>query len=337
MFSLTALIFLSMLNLIWCAEIDMISADQNKVNCQHRSTSGRDYRGRANTTETGIPCQMWSDTQPHDHQFTHVGDHNFCRNPTGSQNTRVWCYTSDPSIEGETCSVTFCPSLKVLDFSLDNDWEPDLNDTYTYASILKENFPSSFTICTAFMVEWWGMYQNSPLFRLLDDFGKNKKWLYVEVDAAPTHTGYTVVFSGIQFAATSPSIFFRFQWTRLCLSFNTSTSMVTLVVDGNQLAKKFVVVEKNLNNLNMIIGWGDHNQKNPGKITDVNIFSTALTNMEEMTMAGTKKCGAPGDYVNWEEADWNLYSEARIIEVDSAMGPCKKESKMSLCALKMMF
>ena len=58
-----------------------ISKRQRQISCQHRSTSGRDYVGEANTTVDGIPCQMWSDTNPHDHDFTHVGDHNFCRNP----------------------------------------------------------------------------------------------------------------------------------------------------------------------------------------------------------------------------------------------------------------
>ena len=35
--------------------------------CQQKSTSGQDYVGVANTTIEGIPCQKWSDTQPHDH------------------------------------------------------------------------------------------------------------------------------------------------------------------------------------------------------------------------------------------------------------------------------
>ena len=47
-----------------------------------------------------------------------------------------------------------CP-LKALDFSLDNDDEPDENSSYTHATLQKENLPHSFTICTAFMVEAW--------------------------------------------------------------------------------------------------------------------------------------------------------------------------------------
>ena len=88
--------------------------------CQQRSTSGRDYMGETNTTVDRILCQRWSETQPHNHPFTHVGDHNFCRNPDGDTNG-VWCLTTDPEVWFQYCSVPFCPTLRALDFSLDND------------------------------------------------------------------------------------------------------------------------------------------------------------------------------------------------------------------------
>ena len=85
-----------------------------QIGCQYSATEGRDYRGTANTTKTGIPCQKWSDTQPHNHSFTHVGDHNFCRNPDGMDDQRVWCFTADPNIEWDFCSVPFCPPMNGL-------------------------------------------------------------------------------------------------------------------------------------------------------------------------------------------------------------------------------
>ena len=121
-------------------------------NCQWESTSGRDYVGRTNTTVDGIPCQIWSHTHPHDHIFTHVGKHNFCRNPDGALQSQVWCYTTDPDRERQNCSVPFCPPLKAIDVSLDNDHKQDEQNSYTHASLQKENFPSSFAICTAFML-----------------------------------------------------------------------------------------------------------------------------------------------------------------------------------------
>ena len=55
----------------------------------------------------------------------------------------------------QPCNVPLCPPQKALDFSLDNDQKPDENNSYTHASLQMEAFPPSFTICTAFMVEWW--------------------------------------------------------------------------------------------------------------------------------------------------------------------------------------
>ena len=104
-----------------------------KIGCQKRSTSGRDYGGEANTTVGGITCQKWSDSQPHNHPFTDVGDHNFCRNPNGAPGG-VWCLTTDPRVVWQKCSVPLCP-LKALDLSLDNDWKPDENNSYTHASL----------------------------------------------------------------------------------------------------------------------------------------------------------------------------------------------------------
>ena len=159
--------------------------------CQHKSTSGREYVGEANITVDRIPCQRWSDTEPHDHSFTHVGDHNFCRNPDGDANG-VWCLTTDPKYMAQYCSVPFCPPLKALDFSLDNDYEPDENNSYTHASLQKENLPPSFTICTAFMVEAWNKYFDAKLFVLRDE--KGEVWHWVQILAQDTYTEITFQF-----------------------------------------------------------------------------------------------------------------------------------------------
>ena len=117
------------------------SRERRKIGCQQKSTSGRSYTGEANTTVDGIPCQRWSYTQPHDHKFTHAGDHNFCRNPNGASQSQVWCHTTDPEHKLQNCSVPFCPPLKALDFSLDNDRKPDKKNSFTHASLWKEGLP----------------------------------------------------------------------------------------------------------------------------------------------------------------------------------------------------
>ena len=63
-----------------------------------------------NRTMSGYPCQRWSLTVPHDHQFTGTGDHNFCRNPVDSGVDQLWCYANTTKFEWEYCLVPFCSS-----------------------------------------------------------------------------------------------------------------------------------------------------------------------------------------------------------------------------------
>ena len=147
--------------------------------CQTRSMYGRDYVGSVNTTKDGTPCQRWSDREPHEHSFHHVGDHNFCRNPYEAPIDQVFCYTSDPSKRYQVCSVPICPPLKVLDFSLDNDMKPDTENEYTHAS-LSLDLPPSFTICTSFMVESWSEFSVVDVF-LLKDMEAKQDWLFVHM------------------------------------------------------------------------------------------------------------------------------------------------------------
>ena len=101
--------------------------------CQSKAMSGRDYKGRVNVTKDGVPCQRWNESEPHKHPFSYVGDHNYCRNPIEAPVSEVFCYTSDPNVRYQFCSVPFCPPLQVLDFSLDNDMKPDEENEFTNA------------------------------------------------------------------------------------------------------------------------------------------------------------------------------------------------------------
>ena len=112
---------------------------------------GASYSGKANVTASGRTCQVWSTSHPHEHPYTEVGDHNYCRSPRGSLG--VWCYTTDPGSRWEYCSVPICGNMmNVLDFSTDNDQWPDSNGEYTSAILEAGPLPRSLTICSAFMV-----------------------------------------------------------------------------------------------------------------------------------------------------------------------------------------
>ena len=68
-------------------------------------TDGTSYTGRANTTASGLACQMWSDNTPHNSSYPEVGEHNYCRNPAGFG---LFCYTEDPGRRWEFCDVPLC-------------------------------------------------------------------------------------------------------------------------------------------------------------------------------------------------------------------------------------
>ena len=81
------------------------------VGCQNKGTHGREYNGTANTTAKGTPCEMWSDatyTFFLDIGFTHVGEHNYCRNPVGSKKNAVWCLVNLPFVGPQPCWKIHC-------------------------------------------------------------------------------------------------------------------------------------------------------------------------------------------------------------------------------------
>ena len=46
-------------------------------------------------------------------------------------------------------------------------------------------------------------------------------------------------------------------------------------------------------------------------VSQLNMFSFPLSTarMVALTKAGGEECGAPGDYVSWEEEDWKVHSQ----------------------------
>ncbi|XP_053577107.1 hepatocyte growth factor-like protein isoform X2 [Bombina bombina] len=75
---------------------------------------GEGYRGKANTTTSGIPCQRWDSQSPHQHRFLPDKypckglDENYCRNPDGSE--APWCFTTQPGMRVAYCfQIKRCP------------------------------------------------------------------------------------------------------------------------------------------------------------------------------------------------------------------------------------
>ena len=73
-----------------------VISDEGNRECQEGSPPGVNYSGRMNVTLSGRTCQVWSTSEPHEHDFTDLGEHNYCRNPDGD-NRGAWCHTTDPN------------------------------------------------------------------------------------------------------------------------------------------------------------------------------------------------------------------------------------------------
>ena len=94
-------------------------------------------------------------------------------------------------------------TLKVLDFSEDNDHQPDSNGEYTSATLEAGPLPESFTICSALMVEAWTTeFTTTELFELLDNDGN--RWGRIELNSASSYTEYV--------HRVWPVFFCRTQW-----------------------------------------------------------------------------------------------------------------------------
>ena len=224
-------------------------------------------------------------------------------------------------------------SLKVLDFSADNDQKPDSNGEYTSATLEAGPLLESFTICSAFMVKNWTTdWPEALMFAMLAQDGS--AWSY-NIMYAGYYTSYSGKLGPVYLQWETAAAFFPRQWLHVCFSVDSMAKNATMVVDGQLLVEEYRREEdaKRPTTINLQLGSDPRTKREyTGTIAELNIFNSPLSveRMKSQTTAGAKECGAPGDLVNWEEAEWVLHSQAKMIEVDREReGPCK-ESKVQV-------
>ena len=73
------------------------------------------YMGKRSFTKSGLPCQRWDQRIPHVHDYDSTdfpGSEsladvsNYCRTPDGAD--IPWCFTLDPEVRKEECSIQNC-------------------------------------------------------------------------------------------------------------------------------------------------------------------------------------------------------------------------------------
>ena len=122
----------------------------------------------------------------------------------------------------------------VLDVSADVDQEADALGEYTGASLTKPGMPRDFTICGAFRTEaWTTAFSGTRLFQLIGKDGK--MWGYLGIFAAYTYTEYSGPLGRATLRVTTEKVWFPVTWTHVCVSMDTVSGRVVLVVDGQVL------------------------------------------------------------------------------------------------------
>ncbi|XP_061430401.1 hepatocyte growth factor-like protein isoform X2 [Lethenteron reissneri] len=82
--------------------------------------NGSGYRGDKNSTESGLPCQAWGDSEPHDSRYlpsfypTFDLEGNSCRNPA-QEPGEPWCYTMDSNRRRERCGIPRCDEVPCVE------------------------------------------------------------------------------------------------------------------------------------------------------------------------------------------------------------------------------
>ncbi|XP_068190969.1 muscle, skeletal receptor tyrosine-protein kinase [Antennarius striatus] len=102
-----------------CTHVPFVAVKTDEITTTCYNDRGRFYQGNINITGSGIPCQSWSQQIPHQHRLSVdvipelKNSVNYCRNP-GGVNDRPWCYTSNPNVRWEYCTVTQCGEERTL-------------------------------------------------------------------------------------------------------------------------------------------------------------------------------------------------------------------------------
>ncbi|XP_062334499.1 muscle, skeletal receptor tyrosine-protein kinase [Osmerus eperlanus] len=96
-----------------CTHVPFLDIKKDQVTTTCYDDRGRFYQGGVNVTSSGVPCQPWNQQNPHQHRLSaevipelrNAGSR--CRNP-GGVSERPWCYTSNPNVRWEYCSIPRC-------------------------------------------------------------------------------------------------------------------------------------------------------------------------------------------------------------------------------------
>ena len=221
----------------------------------------------------------------------------------------------------EVINIKFCYSCLSEE---DLQFKDSLEEVHTYAELKKDpraSLPSTFSICfTAKRT-----YGTSQVFFVL--LGKDRStWLplglFIDENQVSRFHHWDPV------GAEQPPVF-PHQWVRSCLAINTESGLLRWVVDGTLVENSTVPQIKDKTNKptdlteNIVVGvyqpplsfqW----MMIPNQVlTNMNIFSRALSIDEMIQNTKEQSCHIEGDFLAWNDMEWILHGQARKETIES--------------------
>lgn len=136
------------------------------------------YSGKHSVTRDGYECQRWDQNLPHDviHMPQDGGGHNYCRNPDKSMRG-TWCYTNDPDVRWDHCSIPKCPSSAVVIWVSSNETTGDSSVSYMKADLeyMSQTYEDSGVTETEDLLTW-----PEAEFKCLDGDFENKMLYFTD-------------------------------------------------------------------------------------------------------------------------------------------------------------
>ena len=199
-----------------------------------------------------------------------------------------------------------------------------LEDVHTYAKLRNDpraDLPSSFTICSSSMTTYGIGF---VFFNLLGDDGNKLLGPRLQVYGMKT-SFYHAKWLDVKLPAV-----FSYQWVKSCISINSETGHLQWVADGSLVDNATVSQLKDVKNKptdlsgKIVLGAFQHTASKKwtlsysfhNQITNLNIYSTALT-IKEMQQNTIQNCGLVGDYLAWQDIQWDIKGETKIYQIDA--------------------
>ena len=244
------------------------------------------------------------------------------------------------SVSQRTRDVTNIVSLSSLSEE-ENTRKETLDEVDTYAELKHDPHASlqdSLTICSTIMTTGGSDLGFTAFFTILDN---DRAQFLAPISVHEVEISSLKIYhrqgASAEIIGKIPPVFPN-QWTRGCMAINTTSGMIHWVVEGTLVMSNVLEEVKNSRSRprdlerKLVLGARSYSglwQAASNKVTNLNIFSSALSVEKMKRMTGEESCVEDGDYLAWGDMEWILHGKASMETVDKGE-LCKGEPNVNL-------